>query len=106
MLLRRGLAAEAEMELRIYSSWLSTLRCLIIVLLCTDSLPLLLALFSKFAQFADDVCTWRSNQFDQEAWMWKQSFVGRFNFVIDGLRSRSLIVEVFLEEVFLSQGFT
>ena len=67
MMLRRGLAAEAEVELRVCLSWLSTLHFLLVVPFCTDSLLLLPVLFSEFAQFAIIPCTWRSNQLDQEA---------------------------------------
>ena len=58
----RGLTAEAGEELRINSSWLSTLFYLLIMPFHTDSL--LLVLFSEFAQSAIHSCTWRSNQFD------------------------------------------
>ena len=77
---RRGLAAEAEMELRIYSSWLSTLRCLLVVLFCTDSLSLMLALFAI-------VCY--EVQFGNQWPLGQKSNRGSFQ-----------------EEVFLSPGFT
>ena len=98
-----GLAAEAEMELRICSSWLSTLRCLLVVLFCTDSLSLLLALFSKFAQFANDLCTGRPNQLIRKHGCGSNCLFRGSILVIDGLWARSLIEEVFRRKYFCPQ---